>query len=177
MADLPESDRALSHVDASGAARMVDVGAKAITARSARAGGSIRMHPDALAAVRANAVRKGDVLGVARIAGIMAAKRTADLIPLCHPLPLAGVEVALTLDDALPGVRVEATVRTEARTGVEMEALTAATVALLTVYDMVKALDAAMLIGDICLLEKRGGRNGEYHRVLPSPTLDRAPPL
>jgi cyclic pyranopterin phosphate synthase len=155
---------ALSHVDATGAARMVDVSTKDETARTARAGGAIRMTPEALALVRENRVAKGDVLSVARIAGIMAAKRTADLVPLCHPLPLTGVQVALTIDDALPGVRVEATVSTTSRTGVEMEALTAVSVALLTVYDMVKAVDREMELGGIGLLEKRGGKGGPWSR-------------
>ena len=155
---------ALSHVDPSGAARMVDVSAKAETARTARAGGAIRMSAEALTLVRENRLAKGDVLSVARIAGIMAAKRTAELIPLCHPLPLSAVEIHLTLDDALAGVRAEATVTTTAQTGVEMEALTAVSVALLTVYDMVKAVDRGMEIGPIVLLEKHGGAGGPWAR-------------
>ena len=157
--------RALSHVDASGAARMVDVSAKAESARTARAGGAIRMSGEALALVRENRVAKGDVLSVARIAGIMAAKRTSELVPLCHPLPLSSVVVDLRLDEVLPGVRVEATVATTARTGVEMEALTAVSVALLTVYDMVKAVDRGMEIGPVLLLEKAGGAGGPWSRA------------
>lgn len=165
------STPALSHVDATGAARMVDVSAKAETARTARAGGTIRMSEAALALVAENRVAKGDVLAIARIAGIMAAKRTAELIPLCHPLPLSSAQVTLALDPALPGVRVEATVSTTGRTGVEMEALTAVTVALLTVYDMVKAVDRAMEVGSIVLLEKHGGAGGSWTRG----EADRAP--
>jgi len=141
---------------------MVDVGAKAPTERMARAEGRIRMSAAALDAIRSNAVKKGDVLGVARLAGIQAAKRTADLIPLCHPLPLTDVQVALTIVPALPGVRVEAVVRTVSRTGVEMEALTAATVALLTVYDMAKSVDKGMAIERVRLLEKTGGKSGAW---------------
>jgi cyclic pyranopterin monophosphate synthase len=157
----------LSHVDESGAARMVDVSPKPETARTARAGGAIRMSVEALTLVRENRVAKGDVLSVARIAGIMGAKKTSDLVPLCHPLPLSGVVVDLQLDDDLPGVRVEATVRTTGRTGVEMEALTAVSVALLTVYDMVKAVDRAMEIGPVLLLEKTGGVRGDWSRRAP----------
>lgn len=153
----PAGPPALSHVDGAGAARMVDVGAKPATARSARAGGTIRMSAEAYALVAANRLAKGDVLAVARVAGVMAAKRTAELIPLCHPLALTHADVACALDPALPGVRVEATARTVGPTGVEMEALTAATVALLAIYDMAKAADAAMEIGAIRLLEKTGG--------------------
>ena len=155
----------LSHVDASGAARMVDVSPKPETDRVARAGGTITMRREALALIRENRVAKGDVLGIARVAGIMAAKRTADLVPLCHPLPLSSVAVELRLDDALPGVRVEATVSTTARTGVEMEALTSVSVALLTVYDMVKAVDRGMEIGSVVLLEKSGGTRGDWSRA------------
>ena len=154
----------LTHVGDDGAARMVDVSAKPETERLARAGGAIRMRPETLAAIRGNAIAKGDVLGVARIAGVMAAKRTAELIPLCHPLALTDVQVRLELDEALPGVRAEATARTTGRTGVEMEALVAATTALLTVYDMAKAGDREMVLVDVCLLEKRGGRSGTWLR-------------
>jgi cyclic pyranopterin phosphate synthase len=154
----------LSHVDADGAARMVDVSAKAATARLARAAGSIRMGRATFEAVRDNAVAKGDVLGVARIAGVMAAKRTAELVPLCHALPLDDVQVELLLDDALPGVQVEAVARTTGRTGVEMEAITAVSIALVTIYDMAKALDREMVISDIRLLEKSGGRSGLWRR-------------
>jgi cyclic pyranopterin monophosphate synthase len=155
----------LSHVDAEGQARMVDVGAKTQTHRVARAGGSIRMKAATLDAIRGNEIAKGDVLGVARLAGIMAAKKTADLIPLCHPLGLTDIDVQLSLDPKLPGVRVEATSQTIARTGVEMEALTAVSVALLTVYDMAKAIDREMVIGDIVLLAKTGGKEGPWSRL------------
>lgn len=144
----------LTHVDRTGAARMVDVSAKDVTARFARAAGSIRMQHDTLNAIRENTVAKGDVLSVARVAGIMAAKRTSELVPLCHPLPITSVELALTMDEALPGIRAESRVRTVARTGVEMEALVAITVALVTVYDMVKAIDREMTIEGIAVVEK-----------------------
>jgi cyclic pyranopterin phosphate synthase len=152
----------LSHVNARGSARMVDVGAKAPTARRARAAGEIRMSRPAWLAIRDNTSKKGDVLGVARLAGIQAAKRTAELIPLCHPLALSHVDVALTLVARPTMVRVEATVATVAPTGVEMEALTAVSVALLTVYDMVKSADKRMRIGRVRLLEKSGGRSGHF---------------
>jgi len=154
----------LSHVDAAGRARMVDVGDKPVTARTAVAEGAIRMSADAFRLVAEEAVAKGDVLGVSEVAGTMAAKRTADLIPLCHPLALDHVEVAASLDESLPGVRVRATVSAVGRTGVEMEALTAVTVALLTVYDMVKAADRAMAIESVRLLEKTGGTRGNWRR-------------
>jgi cyclic pyranopterin phosphate synthase len=155
----------LSHVASDGSARMVDVGAKPDTSRMARATGSIRMEKGTLAAIRQNSLAKGDVLGVARLAGIMAAKRTADLIPLCHPLPLTDVSVQLSTDQALPGIRVEVVARTVGKTGVEMEALTAVSVTLLTIYDMAKAIDRGMIIGDISLAEKSGGQGGAYARV------------
>jgi cyclic pyranopterin phosphate synthase len=154
----------LSHIDAEGRARMVDVSAKAVSSRWARATGTIRMRLGTLAAIRQNALAKGDVLGVARIAGIMAAKRTAELIPLCHPIPLTDVTVDITFDDALPGLRVEATAKTAAQTGVEMEALVAVSVTLVTVYDMAKAVDKSMVIGEISLAEKVGGRSGHWVR-------------
>ena len=154
----------LSHVDRSGQARMVDVSAKDITERFARATGSISMSSEALEAVRKNAVEKGDVLAVARIAGVMAAKRTAELIPLCHPLLLSDVQVVAMVDDSLPGVRVESTVRSAGKTGVEMEAIVAVSVTLITVYDMCKSLDRSMVISDICLAEKAGGRSGKWER-------------
>jgi cyclic pyranopterin phosphate synthase len=154
----------LSHVDAEGRARMVDVSGKEITVRMARATGSIRMRPETLDAIRANALAKGDVLGVARVAGIMAAKRTAELSPLCHPLPLTDVSVEITLDETLPGLRVEATAKTAAQTGVEMEALVAVSVTLVTIYDMAKAVDKSMVIGEIFLAEKVGGRSGHWLR-------------
>lgn len=154
--------RKLSHVDDAGRARMVDVGAKPVTHRHAAAEGSIRMSKEAFALVKTNRIAKGDVLPVAEIAGITAAKRTAELIPLCHTLPIDQVRVSATLDPKLPGVRVYAEVRVEAKTGAEMEALTACTVALLTVYDMVKAADHGMEIGEVRLLEKSGGMTGEW---------------
>ena len=155
----------LSHVSPSGEARMVDVSAKAETARIARATGAIRMQPATLTAIMAAQIKKGDVLGVARLAGIMAAKRTGDLIPLCHPIPLTDVQVSLTPDETLPGIRCEASASTVGRTGVEMEALTAVSVALLTVYDMAKAVDRGMEISDISLAEKQGGRGGKWSRL------------
>jgi cyclic pyranopterin monophosphate synthase len=154
----------LSHADSSGQARMVDVSDKAVTARYARASGSIRMKPETLEAIRRNSLAKGDVLSVARVAGVLAAKRTAELIPLCHTLPLSDIQVDLTLDDSLPGVRCEAVARTTAQTGVEMEAITAVAIALVTIYDMAKAIDRDMLIGDISLQEKSGGRSGSWKR-------------
>ena len=153
---------ALSHVDADGRVRMVDVGAKAATAREAVARGSIAMSRAARAAIRQGRVKKGDPLQAARLAGIMAAKSTSALIPLCHPLPLTSVHVELT--PTARGYDIEATVATTAQTGVEMEALTAVSVAALTVYDMVKAVDKAMVIGEIRLMKKTGGRGGTYVR-------------
>ena len=155
----------LSHVAADGTARMVDVSAKPDSERMARATGTIRMSAEALEAIVRNTVKKGDVLGVARVAGILAAKRTSDLIPLCHPLPLHDVGVTLAPDPALPGIRVEVTARTVGKTGVEMEALTGAAIALLTVYDMTKSLDKSMVISDISLAAKVGGAGGEYTRL------------
>ena len=152
----------LSHVSGDGSARMVDVSDKAESARMARAKGSIRMTKDALEAIRSHQLAKGDVLSVARVAGIMAAKRTADLIPLCHPLVLDDVQITLSADPGLPGVRAESQVRSQGRTGVEMEALVAVTVALVTVYDMAKSADRSMIIGDISLIEKTGGKSGRY---------------
>ncbi|KIU29360.1 molybdenum cofactor biosynthesis protein MoaC [Sphingomonas melonis] len=150
----------LTHLDADGAAHMVDVGDKAVTQRRAVATGRIAIAPDALAAIRDGAAKKGDVLAVARVAGIMAAKKTADLIPLCHPLPLTRVTLDLTLDDA--GITATALTATDGKTGVEMEALTAVSIALLTIYDMAKAMDRAMTISDIRLLEKAGGASGDW---------------
>jgi cyclic pyranopterin monophosphate synthase len=150
----------LSHVDARGHVRMVDVGDKPATAREAVARGRISMSKAAVAAIRSGTVKKGDPLQTARVAGIMAAKRTADLIPLCHPLPLTHIDV--TLSERRDGYTIEARVRTTAQTGVEMEALTAVSVAALTIYDMVKAVDKAMMIGDVRVIEKRGGRSGDY---------------
>ena len=152
----------LSHVDPGGKVRMVDVGEKPVTAREAVARGSITMSAAALKQIRDRKVAKGDPLQTARLAGIMAAKHTAALIPLCHPLPLTHVSVELT--PTRRGYTIEARVRTSAQTGVEMEALTAVSVAALTIYDMVKAVDKAMVIGDIYVVEKKGGRSGHYRR-------------
>ena len=150
----------LTHVDERGAARMVDVSEKDITDRTARAAGTILMQAETLQAIRDNALRKGDVLAVARTAGIMAAKRTAELVPLCHPLPITAVEIAFELRSEPPALNVEAVVRTVARTGVEMEALVAAGIALITVYDMAKSIDRSMTVTELRVVEKKGGRNG-----------------
>jgi cyclic pyranopterin phosphate synthase len=150
----------LTHLDAEGHARMVDVGGKAVTAREATATGRITMSDDALTAIRDGLVKKGDVLAVARVAGIMAAKRTSDLIPLCHPLPLTRVVLDLVIEE--DGIAATATCATDGKTGVEMEALTAVSVALLTVYDMAKALDRGMVIGGVRLLAKSGGKSGDW---------------
>lgn len=152
----------LSHLDAAGQAHMVDVGDKAETSRVAIAEGCVVMNPETLAIVRSGDAKKGDVLGTARLAGIMAAKRTHELIPLCHPLLISKVAVDLVIDEALPGVRVTAEVRMKGRTGVEMEALTAVSVACLTVYDMVKAVDRGMRIEGIRLIHKSGGKSGTF---------------
>lgn len=167
MSGRREEPAKLSHLDPSGAARMVDVGEKAVTRRTAVAEGRVVMSKEAFGLVRDQALTKGDVLGVAKVAGIQGAKRTAELVPLCHPLPLDHVDVELGLDEQLPGVRVRASVRTDGRTGVEMEALTAVSVACLTVYDMVKAADRSMRIEGIRLLEKTGGRSGDYRAPRP----------
>ena len=151
----------LTHVDEAGNAHMVDVGAKRVTERLAIAGGEVVMKMETLALIRAGAIKKGDVLTVAQIAGITAAKRTSDLIPLCHPLPITHIEVSLSLDDTLPGVQIKAKVKTTDRTGVEMEALTAVSVAALTIYDMAKAAEKTMKIQNIRLIEKHGGRSGD----------------
>jgi cyclic pyranopterin phosphate synthase len=150
----------LTHIGASGEARMVDVGAKPDTDRVALAEGAVVMRAETLALVRAGDMKKGDVLGAARLAGIMAAKRTHELIPLCHPLMLTGVEVEIAPDDALPGLRVRARARVKGATGVEMEALTAVSVACLTIYDMAKAVDRGMRIEGVRLIEKSGGKSG-----------------
>jgi len=150
----------LTHLDSDGNARMVDIGAKAATARQAIASGRVRMSPQALAAIRAGDAPKGDVLAAARIAGIMAAKRTADLIPLCHPLALDAVTLDFAFEEG--ALRATATASLTGRTGVEMEALTAASVALLTIYDMAKALDKAMVIDSVRLIDKRGGKSGDW---------------
>ena len=156
------SDEGFSHFDASGKAHMVDVSGKEITSRVAAAEGHIVMSPATLALVEEGRAEKGDVLGTARLAGIMAAKRTSDLIPLCHPLPITKVALELRTDPALPGVRITATVKTTGQTGVEMEALTAVSVAALTVYDMTKAVQKDMEIGGIRLVLKEGGKSGRY---------------
>ncbi len=154
------SDQKLTHIGASGEAHMVDVGDKAETTRVAVAEGFVRMKPETLALILEGNAKKGDVIGTARLAGIMAAKQTANLIPLCHPLMLTKVAVDITEDDALPGLRVQATVKLTGKTGVEMEALTAVSVACLTIYDMAKAADKGMEISSIRLLEKTGGKSG-----------------
>jgi cyclic pyranopterin monophosphate synthase len=158
VTDRPE----LTHLDEAGAARMVDVSGKDVTVRTATATGRVRLSPECVALLRDGAVPKGDVLAVARVAGIMAAKRTPDLVPLCHPVALAGVDVDLVVDDE--GVAVRATARTADRTGVEMEALTAAAVACLTVVDMTKAVDRSAVVTDVQVVEKTGGRSGTWRR-------------
>ena len=152
----------LSHFDADGQAHMVDVSDKAVTDRIAVAESYIKMAPKTLAIIQEGTAKKGDVLGIARLAGIMAAKKTADLIPLCHPLPITKVGVDLTPDNDLPGIRISATVKTTGQTGVEMEALTAASTAALTVYDMVKAVQKDMEIGGIKVTLKDGGKSGRF---------------
>jgi cyclic pyranopterin phosphate synthase len=159
---VPRREKKLTHITSRGQARMVDVSAKATTEREAIAEGRVIMTAKTLALVRKGDAKKGDVLGAARIAGIQAAKRTHELIPLCHPLPIAQVEVDLTPDADLPGLVVRARVKVAGKTGVEMEALTAVSVACLTVYDMVKAVERGMRIEGIRLIEKRGGRSGHY---------------
>jgi len=154
----------LTHLSPSGEASMVDVGDKAATARVAIAEGRVKMLAETLALIRSGDAKKGDVLGTARLAGIMAAKRTHELIPLCHPLMLSKIAVDLTLDDELPGVRVRATAKVTGQTGVEMEALTAVSVACLTIYDMVKAVDRFMTIEGVGLAEKSGGKSGTWKR-------------
>ena len=158
MSDNPR----LTHLDEKGAARMVDVGAKPDTERVAIAAGTVYMKPTTLALIRQGALKKGDVLTIARIAGIMAAKKTSELIPLCHPIALTHLDVELTLDEPANAVQIVATARTTGKTGVEMEALTAVSVAALTVYDMAKAVDREMRLSDIRLLEKHGGQHGDY---------------
>lgn len=152
----------LTHIDETGAAHMVDVGDKAVTSREATATGNVIMLPETLALIRDGLAKKGDVIATARIAGIMAAKRTHELIPLCHPLALTKVTLDIALDEALPGVTVTATCRISGQTGVEMEALTAVSVACLTIYDMVKAADRGMQISDVQLLAKSGGKSGDW---------------
>jgi len=162
---MPESPQRLTHVDESGAARMVDVSGKDVTARTATASGRVLVSPRVVALLRGEGVPKGDALGVARVAGIMAAKQTPALVPLCHPLSISGVTVDLTVaDDPEPCVEILATVRTTDRTGVEMEALTAVSVAALTVVDMVKAVDKAAVITDVRVETKTGGKSGDWSR-------------
>ncbi|MFL6851785.1 MAG: cyclic pyranopterin monophosphate synthase MoaC [Sphingomicrobium sp.] len=154
----------LTHLDESGRARMVDVSAKHVTARSATAAGTVTCKTQTLDQVRAGMTPKGSVIATAELAGIMAAKRTAELIPLCHPLPLTSLEVRIEIDDALPGFRLASEVRTNAMTGVEMEALTAVSVACLTLFDMLKAVDRTMVIGGIEVTSKSGGRSGRWRK-------------
>jgi cyclic pyranopterin phosphate synthase len=154
----------LTHLDDSGRARMVDVSDKDVTARTAAARGFLSCKAETLAQVRAGAAPKGSVIQTAELAGIMAAKRTAELVPLCHPLPLTKVAVQIEIDDELPGFRVASEVRTKAETGVEMEALTAVSVACLTLFDMLKAIDRAMVIGGIEVVSKTGGKSGDWRR-------------
>lgn len=154
----------LSHIDETGRARMVDVSTKPVTARAARACGTVTCQPATLDQVRAGTTPKGSVITTAELAGVMAAKRTAELIPLCHPLPLTKVDVRITMDDNLPGFRIEAEARASAVTGVEMEALTAVSVAALTLFDMLKAIDRTMVIGGIKVVAKTGGQSGDWVR-------------
>ncbi len=165
----PSADGSLSHLDSQGQAQMVDVSQKTATLRQAIAAGQVRMQPQTLEAVETGNAPKGDVLGTARLAGIMAAKQTAQLIPLCHPLPLKTVEVQIVADRTLPGYRIEAMAKTTAETGVEMEALTAVAVAALTLYDMVKALEKSMTIEGIHLVSKIGGKSGDYRAASDRP--------
>ncbi|XHX77493.1 MAG: cyclic pyranopterin monophosphate synthase MoaC [Stenomitos frigidus ULC029] len=164
FSDIPPfpANQALTHLDSQGQARMVDVSTKQQTVREAIAVGQVRMLPTTFMAIESGNAPKGDVLGTARLAGIMAAKQTAQLIPLCHPLPLHKVEVLVLPEPNLPGYRIQATVRTKAETGVEMEALTAVSIAALTLYDMAKALEKSMQIENIHLLSKTGGKTGDY---------------
>lgn len=162
--DMRNKEDKLTHFDTSGKAVMVDVSSKSDTLRIAVAKGLIRMKPATLAIIQAGEIGKGDVLGVARLAGIMAAKRTWELIPLCHNIPLGSVEIQFEIDSKGISIEIQATVRTTGKTGAEMEALTAVSVAALTIYDMVKAVDKGMEIGGICLVEKSGGKSGHYRR-------------
>jgi len=159
---MPQNPAHLTHLDETGAANMVDVADKAMTSREAVAIGQVRMAPSTLALIKSGDAKKGDVLGTARLAGIMAAKRTHELIPLCHPLLLTKVAVEITLDEELPGLQVRAMAKVTGQTGVEMEALTAVSVTCLTIYDMVKAADRSMVISNITLVEKKGGRSGHW---------------
>lgn len=155
----------LSHIDAQGRARMVDVAEKPVTQREATATGMVHLTPEVLHLIVSGKMPKGDVLAVARVAGIMAAKKTPELIPLCHPLPITSVTIEFTSDQRLGTIAIEATVKVEGKTGVEMEALTAVSVAALTIYDMCKAVDKGMTISDICLMKKTGGKSGTYVRA------------
>lgn len=155
-------DQRLTHLDGRGEARMVDVGDKAVTSRLAVARAQIRMKPETLSVILASELSKGDALATARIAAIQAAKKTSDLIPLCHPLPITKVSVELRADHALPGIVIEVTCKVRGQTGIEMEALTAASVAALTVYDMAKSIDRGMVIEQVMLIEKSGGKTGEW---------------
>lgn len=155
----------LSHVDTQGRARMVDVAPKNVTVREAIATGKVKMRPEVLHLIVTGEMPKGDVLAVARVAGIMAAKKTPDLIPLCHPLPISSAKVEFTSDEAAGVIAIEARVKVEAKTGVEMEALTAVSVAALTIYDMCKAVDKSIVISDVCLQKKTGGKSGTYVRA------------
>ena len=154
----------LTHFDSDGRVQMVDVTAKAETSRRALAAGQIRLTPEVMARLKAGGVGKGDPVSVAELAGVMGAKKTSDLIPLCHPLPLSSVNIRITSDDTEPVLRVEAEVKTKGTTGVEMEALTAVSIACLTLYDMLKAVDKGMVIGEVRLLEKDGGKSGNWRR-------------
>ena len=158
------ADADFTHLDEAGRARMVDVGAKAVTRRTATARGQVLMKPETLRLIESGGMKKGDVLAVAQVAGVMGAKRTSDVIPLCHPLPLSGVDLDFRLDPALPGIEITATARVTGKTGVEMEALTAVTVAALTIYDMCKAIDRGMIIDRVRLIHKAGGKSGEFRR-------------
>ena len=159
---MSESPSRLSHLDEAGRAHIVDVTDKAVTARAATASSCVRMKPETLTAIEEGDMPKGDVLAVARIAGIQAAKKCAELIPLCHPLPLSKVNVRIEIDDNLPGLIVTSETKTQGQTGVEMEALTAVSSACLTIYDMLKAAEKGMVISDISLIEKSGGRSGDW---------------
>ena len=163
--DIFSNSSQLSHLSTQGEAQMVDVSGKNATVREAVANGKVRMLPETLAAIEAGNAPKGDVLATARLAGIMAAKQTANLIPLCHPLPLQKITVDIIADAELPGYQIYATVKTKAETGVEMEALTAVSVAALTLYDMAKALEKTMQVESICLVSKTGGKSGDYKNV------------
>ncbi|BAZ52524.1 molybdenum cofactor biosynthesis protein C [Nostoc sp. NIES-4103] len=161
--NIPSNFTNLTHLDSQGQAQMVDVSAKAATVRQAVAAAKVRMLPETLAAIQAGNTPKGDVLATARLAGIMAAKQTAALIPLCHPLPLQKITVEITPDFELPGYQIHATVKTKAETGVEMEAFTAVSIAALTLYDMAKALEKSIQIESIRLVSKTGGKSGDYY--------------